>query len=154
MNKIVTLIIYIIRFNLINKMILLNENSTNKVVVTLDENVTLTGATYFLFEFISDDTRESKFFTADDISTNPCRYNEFEVTVTGGAENLTGGTINLEPVGYYKYNVYQQESPTNLDPTLADGVVENGKLYLSGTTKPDIVSYSGNTDNNNYIVYE
>lgn len=137
-------------------MILLNENSLNKVVVTLDENVTITGATNFLFEFISDDTRESKFFVPEDISTNPCRFNEFEITVSGGTETLTGSTISIDlsPVGYYKYNIYQQNSDTNLDPELTSGIVELGKMYFSGTTAPDIVAYSGNSDNNTYTVYE
>jgi len=137
-------------------MILLNENSLNRIVVTLTENVTITGDTYFLFEFISDDTKESKFFVPENISTNICRYDEFEITVSGGTETLTGSTISvdLEPVGYYKYNVYQQNSDTNLDPNLASGIVELGKMYFNGTTSPNVVSYSGNTDNNTYVVYE
>jgi len=137
-------------------MILLNQNSSNRVVVTLTENVTLTGNTYFLFEFISDDTRESKFFTAPDLSLNTCRFNEFNITVTGGTENLTGGTINLEPVGYYKYNVYQMTDPTNISLSGTSGIVETGKLYLSGDTKPTFYSYTGNTATNNdtYIAYE
>jgi hypothetical protein len=137
-------------------MILLKENSENRIVVTLEENTTLTGATYYLFEFISDDTRESKFFVPEEQSVNVCRFNEFDITVSGGTESFTGSniSIDLEPVGYYKYNVYQQSSPTNLDPELAEGVVELGKMYFSGATKPDMTSYSGNSDNNTYIVYE
>lgn len=137
-------------------MIYLNQNSTNNVVLTLTENVTLTGTTYFLFEFINDDTRVSKLFTTDDLSTNTCRYNQFDITVTGGTENLTGGTINLDPVGYYKYNVYQMTDPTNISLSGTSGIVETGKLYLSGDTKPTVYSYTGNTetDTDTYIAYE
>jgi len=137
-------------------MIYLNQDNTNNVVLTLTENVTLTGDTFYLFEFISDDTRVSKLFTADDLSTNTCRFNQFDITVTGGTENLTGGTINLDPVGYYKYNVYQMSDPYNLSISGTSGIVETGKLYLSGITKPDMISYTGNTSKNNdlYIAYE
>jgi len=140
-------------------MIYLNQDSINTdIVLTLTENVTLTGTTNFLFEFISDDTREAKFFVPEDLSTNTCRYNMFDITVSASTETLTGTTISidLEPVGYYKYNVYQQESATNLDPDLASGIVETGKLYLSGETKPTVFSYTGNTetDTDTYIAYE
>jgi hypothetical protein len=136
-------------------MIYLNKDSINNVVVTLTQKVTLTGlTTYFLFNFISDDTKLNKYFTATDISPNTCRYNQFEITVTGGTENLTGGTIDLELNGYYHYEIFQQDSPTNLDPALASGIVENGKMYLSGTTSPNTISYTGNSENNTYTAYE
>jgi len=137
-------------------MIYLNQDTTNNVVLTLTENVTLTGDTFYLFEFISDDTRYSKLFTTEDLSTNTCRFNQFNITVTDGAENLTGGTINLAPVGYYKYNVYQMSDPTNLAISGTSGIVETGKLYLSGDTKPNMISYDDNSskDNDLYIAYE
>ena len=56
-------------------MILLNKNSTSKVVLTLSESVTIADPVYFLFEIISDDTLKSVFFTAEDFSTNVCIYN-------------------------------------------------------------------------------
>jgi len=136
-------------------MIKLNKDSGNRVVVTASENVTLTGNTYFLFEVISDDTKQSKFFTGEDISLNTCRYNEFNVIVTGDTfENLTASTINLDLNGYYKYNIYQQDSPTNLSLSGTSGIVETGILYLSGETKPNITTYTGNSDNNTFITYQ
>tara|TARA_R110000751_G_scaffold225452_1_gene327303 strand:+ start:255 stop:674 length:420 start_codon:yes stop_codon:yes gene_type:complete len=138
-------------------MIKLNKDTANqRIVVTATELVTLTGlTTYFLFGFTSDDTKETKYFVPEDISTNTCRYNEFLITVSGGTESLTGSTtsIDLDINGYYKYNIFQQDNPTNLDPLLASGIVETGKLYLSGDTKPNVTVYSGNSENNTFITY-
>ena len=131
-------------------MILLKTDTTNnRVVLTLSELVTLTGNTFFLVEMTSDDTNESVYCVPDDISINTCRYNEFEITVSGGTETLTGPTVSIDmnPVGYWKYTVYQQESPTNLDPALADGVIENGKVFLDGPVPPEVTDYKGNDDN-------
>ena len=134
-------------------MILLNKNSTAKVVLTLSENVTINTPVYFLFEVISDDTKESKFFTAEDFSTNTCRYNEFDITLTSGATDPTIGLIDLVQNGYYKYNVYQQAEQFNLDPNQTDGIIENGKVYVKGELKPATTSYTDN-DNNTYKAYQ
>ena len=134
-------------------MIKLIKNQTNRVIVTASENVTLSAPVYFLFELISDDTKFAKVFTANDISNNICRYNEFLVEVTDGTEDLLNGVINLNINGYYKYNVYQMSDATNLDIASASGIVETGKLYLKGDLKPVTTSYNDNEDNN-YIAYQ
>jgi len=134
-------------------MIKLIKNQTNRVIVTASENVTLSAPVYFLFELISDDTKFAKVFTANDISNNICRYNEFIVEVTDGAEDLLNGVINLNINGYYKYNVYQMSDATNLDIASTSGIVETGKLYLKGDLKPVTTSYNDNEDNN-YIAYQ
>lgn len=134
-------------------MIKLLKNQTNRAIFTASENVTISAPVYFLFELISDDTKKSKIFTGTDISTNTCRFNEFLVEVTTGVENLLDSIINLELNGYYKYNVYQMSDPTNLDISATDGLVENGKLYLKGDSKPVTTAYNDNEDNS-YIAYE
>jgi len=134
-------------------MIKLIKNQTNRVIVTASENVTLSAPVYFLFELISDDTKFAKVFTANDISNNTCRYNEFIVEVTDGTEDLLNGVINLNINGYYKYNVYQMSDATNLDIASTSGIVETGKLYLKGDLKPVTTSYNDN-DDNNYIAYQ
>ena len=134
-------------------MILLNKNSTSKVVLTLSESVTIASPVYFLFEIISDDTLKSVFFTAEDFSTNVCRYNEFEITLTSGTPDPTIGIIDLELNGYYKYNIYQQADQFNLDPNQTGGIIENGKVYVKGELKPSTTSYTDN-NNNTYISYE
>ena len=134
-------------------MIKLIKNQTNRVIVTASENVTLSAPVYFLFELISDDTKFAKVFTANDISNNICRYNEFLVEVTDGTEDLLNGVINLNINGYYNYNIYQMSDATNLDIASASGIVETGKLYLKGDLKPVTTSYNDN-DDNNYIAYQ
>ena len=134
-------------------MIKLLKNQTNRAIFTASENVTISAPVYFLFELISDDTKKTKIFTGTDISNNTCRYNEFLIEVTTGAEDLLDSVINLELNGYYKYNVYQMSDPTNLDVAACDGIVENGKLYLQGDSKPVTTAYNDNEDNK-YIAYE
>jgi len=134
-------------------MIVLNDNSTSKIVLTLSEKVTLTSPVYFLFEVISDDTKEVVLFTAEDVSSNTCRYNEFDITLTNGATDNTIGLINLSLNGYYKYNVYQQADELNLNISLTSGLLETGKMYVKGDLKPSRAVYDNN-DNNEYITYE
>ena len=134
-------------------MILLKKDTINRTIVTATENATLSAPVYFLFEFINDNTKFAKVFTAADISTNICRYNEFLIEVTTGVEDLLTGVIDLNINGYYTYNVYQMSDPTNLDISLTSGVVETGKVYLQGDKKPITSSYTDN-DNNDYIAYQ
>ena len=134
-------------------MIKLDKETINRVIITATENVTITAPVYFLFEFINDSTKFSKVFTAADISTNTCRYNEFLIEVTDGAEDLLTGVIDLKTNGFYTYNVYQMASETNLDISLTSGVVETGKVYLKGDIKPVTSSYTDN-DDNKYIAYQ
>ena len=134
-------------------MILLKKDTINRTIITATENATLSAPVYFLFEFINDTTKFAKVFTAADISTNICRYNEFLIEVTDGAEDLLNGVINLNINGYYSYLVYQMADPTNLDISLTSGVVETGKVYLQGDKKPITSSYTDN-DDNKYISYQ
>ena len=82
-----------------------------------------------------------------------CRYNEFDITLTGGTTDPTIGLIDLIENGYYKYNVYQQVDQFNLDPNQTSGIVENGKLYVKGELKPVTTSYTENEENT-YKAYQ
>lgn len=131
-------------------MIKIIQNNSNRCVFTLNEKTTLTGdSIYYLFEFISDSTNDSVLFTGNDISGNKDRFNEFSIVETGSTfVNLTASTVNLEPTGFWKYNVYQQTSPTNLSISGTSGIVEMGKAQVIGTEVPTKVIYSGGSDNN------
>lgn len=129
-------------------MILINKNTTNTVILTLSEKTTLTNAVY-LFEVINDMSNEVKCFIADDISTNKLRYNEFEF-IENVTEDLLNGTFSLELSGFYKYNVYEQISTTNLDPLLALNLIDKGKLNVVSQLSSYPV-YTGNQ--NTTIVY-
>ena len=129
-------------------MILINKNTTNTVILTLSEKTTLTNAVY-LFEVINDMSNAVKCFIAEDISENKLRYNEFEF-IENTTEDLLNGTFSLELSGFYKYNVYEQTSTTNLNPLLALNLIDKGKLNVASQLS-DYPVYTGNQ--NNTIVY-
>ena len=129
-------------------MILINKNTTNTVILTLSEKTTLTNAKY-LFEVTNDMSNDVKCFIAADISTNKLRYNEF-VFIENVTEDLLNGTFSLLLSGFYKYNVYEQASATNLNPLLALNLIDKGKLNVVSQLS-DYPVYTGNE--NNTIVY-
>jgi len=128
--------------------ILINKNTSNTVVLTLSEKTTLTNAKY-LFEVTNDMSNDVKCFIAADISTNKLRYNEF-VFIENVTEDLLNGTFSLTLSGFYKYNVYEQTSTTNLNPLLALNLIDKGKLNVVSQLS-DYPVYTGNE--NNTIVY-
>jgi hypothetical protein len=121
--------------------ILINKNSTNNVILTLAEKTTLEDVVY-LFEVINDASSDVKCFIADDISPNKIRFNEFNL-IEDTTEDLLNGTFELELAGFYTYNIYEQTSTTNLDPTLAANLIETGKLNVPETTSA-LPKYNGN----------
>ncbi len=122
-------------------MILINKNSTNNRILTLAEKTTLDPVVY-LFEVTNDSSNEVKCFICQDISPNPVRYNEFNF-IENATEDLLNGTFELTLSGFYTYNVYEQTSTTNLDPTLATNLVETGKLNVVDTLTT-ITQFNGN----------
>ena len=134
-------------------MIFLTRDTINNVILTLTEKVTITASTpYFLFSFTNDDTNVAKLFSAPDTSLYTSRFNQFSLTVTGGTESLTGGTIDISDNGYWKYIVYEMTGQTNLDISGTTSVVENGKMFLCGTTLPITSGYT--SQSNTKIVYQ
>lgn len=122
-------------------MIFLSQNTINPVYLTLSESVTLTATNvYFLFKFIDETTHSQLLFTAPDLSTNTLRYNLFNITLSGSAyQNLTAGTISLNPDGKYKYEVYEMTGQTNLLVSGTTGtIIEQGIVTVSGTNISDI----------------
>lgn len=122
-------------------MILITKNTTNNIILTLAEKTTLTNVVY-LFEVINDSSEAVKCFIAEDISPNKYRYNEFDL-IENATEDLLNGTFELELSGFYKYNIYEQTSTTNLDPTLATNLIETGKLNVTSTIA-ELEQYDGN----------
>ena len=123
-------------------MITIEKNSINTVILTLTEKSTLLNPEY-LFEFTSTSNYDNIVrFIAVDTSVYKSRYNSFEITESGTTYvNLTGGTINLTPNGMWNYKVYEQVSgTTNLNISGTTGVVEVGKVIVTGTdtTIPEV----------------
>jgi hypothetical protein len=109
------------------------KNSVNTVVVTLEEKRTLTVGKY-LFEFIHDQTKTKCYCVGVNLSSYTGRYDKFAITDTASPIALSG-QVNLKK-GFGKYNIYEQTSSTNLDPT-GLSVVESGKYLVTDTLATD-----------------
>ncbi len=101
------------------------------------EKKTLDSPTY-LFRFIKDIQKTEVAFIAQDISIYTYRYNEFIITETSGTNDLLTGIITLSPTGFWHYEIYEQESTSNLDYLLSLNCVEIGKVKVIGTA-PTII---------------
>lgn len=129
-------------------MIYLNANSSNRVVLTLNEKSLLTGNTNYIFSLTNQSSNINNLFIATDISTSPCRYNEFNIIVTG--TTTSANTVNLTDFGRYNYKVYESTGTTLNITNLNE--LESGMMFLTGSTLvPNKVTYTGYT--NNKIVY-
>lgn len=112
-------------------MIFINKDSINNIVLTLTERSKLINP-YFVFQFTSDYSRNEVIFHADDLSTFKCRYNRFNITESGSTYvNLTGGTVNLLPIGTWTYNVFESTTPTLSLSATTGCVLETGKVYVA-----------------------
>jgi YbbR domain-containing protein len=125
-------------------MIYLVQDTDNKVVLTLTEKTTIS-TPYYLFEFINDDSNNSKIFTGVDISTNLSRYNEFLI-VLNSTEDLENSIIDLPATGFYKYNVYSTSVLNDLDINNVTELVETGKIYVEGSEQLTKVTYEEGND--------
>lgn len=82
----------------------------------MTEKTTIANPTY-LFSLTHRLTNVAYNFILADTSSYTTRYNKFDIT--------EGTTVTLD-AGEYEYEIYAQTSPTNLDPTLANELVEEG----------------------------
>lgn len=125
-------------------MIHFTKGQTEKVILTLKEKQTLSGAN-FLFYFTSRVTDQNVAFVvlgSSDLSGFKDRYNAFDIVVNSHFANVTSGEFN--------YWIYQQASTSNLDPALASGLVESGQMSLKNSTEFEYTTY--NQTNNTYKV--
>lgn len=132
-------------------MIVLNQGE-NIAYFTLSDSVTLTSSTpYFLFRFISETTKEEILFTSENISSSTTKYDEFVITLSG-TSNLTGGTITMDPPGFWKYFVYQQYDQYNLSLTGVSGsYIDSGFVKLiDGPVSMIQNEWTGGTYTNTY----
>jgi hypothetical protein len=106
-------------------MIRLNLGS-NVVVLTLSEKVTIATPNY-LFEFINNQTQQKYYCIASDTSLYTDRYNKFNIIVKTTTPSPLIGEIQIPLGDEYTYNVYEQVSSTNLNPSGLT-VVENGLM--------------------------
>lgn len=118
-------------------MLLINQGTTNSLILTLTENVTI-DSPYYLFEFTNDVTMRSEYYILEDISIHPERYNEFLIDA------------RISPAGQWTYRVFQQYDPHNTDPNLTEGLLEIG---IAKVVPLAITTYyeNNNLDNTFYV---
>jgi len=126
-------------------MLYVKDGIVNPVSLTLRENTTISPV-YYLFEFQNDFTKDKVYDLPTMVSSNS-RYTEFNI-------DLGENGLNLSPSGWWSYKVYQQTSPTNLDPLLSQGLIERGKLLVAEGDEKEVetIKYvSDNENNSNYV---
>ena len=96
--------------------------------LTLTEKTTISNPTY-LFSITQRQTNTTTNFIVSDVSAYTDRYNKFSVT--------EGSTFEVYS-GEFLYKVYAQTSPTNLDPSLSDELVEEGILKVNPISASDV----------------
>lgn len=125
-------------------MIYFTKNSTSTIILTLTEKQTLTSPNY-LFWFKSRGTNQEVAFVvlnAADLSTYKDRFNKFEIDVDSNFAD--------SPEGDWEYEIYEQTSTSNIDPTLATSLLETGIMRLKNLGNLlEVNVYSQDYDNNN-----
>lgn len=132
-------------------MILIKQNSTNNVVLTLYEYATIYPFDV-LFEFINDQTGETKYFTSTDLSPSTERYNQFNI-IENTTENLLVGQVSLEPIGYWSYTIYEMPvaSPPSIDPLNAISTMEVGKVFVIPNSVTETPTFDEDDEINNAV---
>lgn len=101
--------------------------------LTLNEKVTISAPVYFLFRVIwvegnGASAHEKTFLCTDTTNRQIDRYNRFMIE-ENDTEDLSNAVVSLV-AGQYDYEVYAQNSSTNLDYTLASEKVESGYMLV------------------------
>lgn len=121
-------------FYIYQYMLELTKGQEGQIIVTLNELKTI-DAPYYLFVFTHTTTSDVVKFiksSSDDESEYPERYNLFTIN-----SSLFDGFLD----GEWHYTVYEQESSTNEDISLARAV-ENGKLKLNPEEEFEYIKYN------------
>ena len=109
-------------------MLTITKGQTKFWYLTLTEKTTIANPTY-LFSITHRLTNTTTNFILTDVSAYTERYNKFSV--------IEGTTFDVDS-GEFLYRVYAQSSPTNLDPSLADELVEEGILKVNPISASDV----------------
>ncbi len=121
-------------------MIYIIRNTTNQVVLTLTESVTIPNP-FFIFSFqplaTLNEYQPLIFFTTLDVSNYCNRYNLFEIVEDDNGSTNGGNDIPLylKP-GQYQYKVYQSTTDS-LNPNTFGSLLEEGKMVVGDLTQPD-----------------
>ncbi len=122
-------------------MIHLTKGQTNTIILTLTEKQLLSNPNY-LFVFTNRSTNNVIKFVvlnASDLSLYKDRYNEFSI--------VTNTSFSSALEGQYTYEVYEQASSSNTNPTGLNKL-ETGIMWLSGST----LTYNQYTTTDTYTI--
>lgn len=106
-------------------MIVLEKDTVNEFTATCYEFITLTSP-YYLVTFTDEMTNKEYKIVLTDTSEHPSRYQLFTLTLPADVSTMTN-------TGYYRYEIREQASSTNLNPDLSGDIVEEGRMKLKGT---------------------
>lgn len=96
-------------------------------MITVTELTTIQNPKY-LFEFIEEQSDDKVYCILENVSTATERFDEFVI--------VDGVDVTFPYSGFYSYKVYQQESDSNLNPDLSDGLVEEGRAHIYEEESP------------------
>lgn len=115
-------------------MIYIDKNSLNNFVLTLTENSRLTNPNY-LFQFKNEYVLNSEpiYWTAQDISLYPNRYNQFQLNeaASGSTSGGTSGATLSLIGGQYSYTVYESTASTLSISATTGRIVEEGRMVVA-----------------------
>ena len=146
-------------------MLYLKQDFSNVILISLKDrtNNSYTGVINwsYLFNFTNDMTKES-FTTLVAINNDVFTYNDSNDIIIKLKDMQTGtpdylnGEIKLYPKGYWSYEVYEQDSLTNLSINGLKGITHNkievGKAYIyNGTDEVQYTEHIDTTNTTNYM---
>jgi len=108
-------------------MLRLEKDSISTMIVTVTE-LTTVSPVHYLFEFEHEQSFLKYYCILPNISNAISRYDEFLLD--------DGVDVTFDYDGYYTYRIYQQTSPSNLDPEFSDGLVEEGRAHVYEIDSP------------------
>lgn len=114
-------------------MMYLNKFAVNPVILELTSVSSLINP-HYLFEMVNDiNPSHITYFTGQDISTYLCRYNRFDITVTGATDAVPlSGIVSLVS-GSYTYNVYESTGATLSVSATTGRIISGGnKAIVNG----------------------
>jgi hypothetical protein len=140
-------------------MVYLNQGILNQAAVVASRNKTLVNPTYLWAMQHKLSGRQWRFipYRIIPLTDYTPGYDLFCLTVTDSQpEHLTGNTscglcvVDLYPGEYY-LKIYEQVSPTNLNPMLSHDVVNETIVNVVGTNQNEPVTYESGDDI--FIIY-
>ena len=110
-------------------------------VTAADVQTIAQASVYYLVELTSMGSKNSLYFIPSSVVPNNGRYTKLNFTVISkdAIQQPTVGIISFYdsvggldtyPMGFYEFRIYEQTSSTNLDPTLATGLLEKGFAFV------------------------